>query len=761
MLPALFAVTLFVGASLLFLVQPLVGKLLLPLVGGSPGVWNTCMVFFQAVLLAGYLYAHWATGKLGVRRQAVLHLVLLLAVVVWFKVALTWSGSPMPVVGSLLPEDQDYPTLALVGLLGVAVGGPFFVLCTSSPLLQRWFAATGCKGAKDPYFLYAASNAGSLFGLLGYPLLVEPRLTLAEQQWVFAGGFCVLVAQVFVCAATLFKARPESGVDEARTAADRPAPRAPLPAARIARWVFLSALPSSLLLGVTTHVSNTLAAVPLLWAVPLSLYLISFIVVFARWPESAHRAVGRITPVLLLFVVLSLLMDATEPFFLIGALHLGAFFGVCLLCHGELARNRPPAEHLTAFYFWLSVGGVIGGLCNGLVAPVVFHRLGLLEYPLALILAATVRPRTEEPGGVPLRFRDVAFVAGLLALSLGLVVVVPKLVGPRPAPEDPESLTLRLLRGSLTFGIPAVAAFALVRRPARYALALAALFLAGAFDYGQEGDTLHMERNFFGVVRVSRSPDGRFVRLIHGTTVHGQQRTDEPGRPRPLTYYYEWGPVGRLFDDLSKKATPPRRVGVVGLGTGAVSYYAQPGQNWTFFEIDPAVVRIAQNPAYFRFLSNCRADSLDIVLGDARRQLSRFPDGSFDVLILDGFCSDSIPVHLLTREAFALYFQKLAPDGVLAVNVTNPHLDVAPLVARTTATLHPAPTIRYRKDAVTETLRVEGKTASEWMVLARDYDSLGPVAWDPYWDLYRVGPDGPVWRDDFANVLGVWRHSTD
>lgn len=761
MLPALFAVTLFVGASLLFMVQPLVGKLLLPLVGGSPGVWNTCMVFFQAVLLAGYLYAHRATGRLGVRRQAVFHLVLLLAVVVWFKVALTWTGSPMPVVGSLLPEDQDYPTLALVGLLGLAVGGPFFVLCTSSPLLQRWFAATGCKGAKDPYFLYAASNAGSLFGLLGYPLLVEPRLTLAEQQWVFAGGFCVLVALVFVCAATLLKAKPESGVDEARAAAARPARRTALPAARIARWVFLSALPSSLLLGVTTHVSNTLAPVPLLWAVPLSLYLISFIVVFARWPESAHRAVGRVTPVLLLFVVLSLLMDATEPFFLIGSLHLGAFFGVCLLCHGELARNRPPAEHLTAFYFWLSVGGVIGGLCNGLVAPVVFHRLGLLEYPLALILAATVRPRAEEPGVVPLRFRDVAFVAGLLALSLGLVVVVPKLVGPRPAPEDPESLTFRLLRGSLTFGIPAAAAFALVRRPARYALALAALFLAGAFDYGQRGDTLHMERNFFGVVRVSRSPDGRFVRLIHGTTVHGQQRTDEPGRPRPLTYYYEWGPVGRLFDDLSKKAQPPRRVGVVGLGTGAVSYYAQPGQNWTFFEIDPAVVRIAQNPAYFRFLSNCRADSLDIVLGDARRQLSRFPDGGFDVLILDGFCSDSIPVHLLTREAFALYFQKLAPDGVLAVNVTNPHLDVAPLVARTTATLHPAPTIRYRKDAVTETLRLEGKTASEWMVLARDYDSLGPVAWDPYWDLYRAVPDGPVWRDDFANVLGVWRHGGD
>lgn len=671
----------------------------------------------------------------------------------------------MPVVSSLLPDDEDYPIFAMVGLLGVAVGAPFFVLCTSSPLLQRWFAATGCKGAKDPYFLYAASNAGSLLGLLGYPLLLEPRLTLAEQQWVFAGGFCVFVVLVFVCACTLLgrKAVPESrdpeygNGHEPHTAAPVPAPTAHLPASRIVRWVFLAALPSSLLLGVTTHVSTNLAPVPLLWAVPLSLYLVSFILVFARWPESLHRAVGRITPILLLFVVLSLLMDAVEPFFLIGALHLGAFFGVCLVCHGELARDRPPPVHLTAFYFWLSVGGVIGGLCNGLAAPVVFHRVGMVEYPLALILAALVRPRSEVTPGGPLRVRDVAFVVGLLAISLVLVVVVPRFVGPRPALDNPESLSARLLRGSLMFGLPAAAAFALVRRPARYALALAALFVAGAFDQGQRGDTLHMERNFFGVVRVSRSPDGKFIRLIHGTTIHGQQRTDEPGRPRPLTYYYEWGPVGRLFQDLSQKPEQAKRVGVVGLGTGAVAHYAEPGQAWTFFEIDPAVARIAQNPDYFRFLSTCRADSCDIVLGDARRQLVKTADSRFDVIILDGFCSDSIPVHLLTREAFALYFQKLTPNGVLAVNVTNPHLDVAPLVARTAALFDPPLAIRYRKDSVTDTLKAEGKSASEWMILARTEQGLGPVAWDPYWDLVDSVPDGPVWRDDFANVMRVWR----
>jgi SAM-dependent methyltransferase len=331
---------------------------------------------------------------------------------------------------------------------------------------------------------------------------------------------------------------------------------------------------------------------------------------------------------------------------------------------------------------------------------------------------------------------------------------VPRFVAVPAEPDDPGALSARLLRGGLMFGVPSVAAFALVRRPARYALSLAALFVAGAFDGGQLGETLHMERNFFGVVRVTKSPDGKFVRLIHGTTLHGQQRADEGGRPRPMTYYHEKGPVGKLFEALPPEKV--RRVGAVGLGTGAVAFYAKPGQQWTFYEIDPAVARIANDPAYFRFLSTCRAESCDVVLGDARRQLTRVPDGHFDLIILDGFCSDAIPVHLLTRVAFRLYFQKLAPGGILAVHISNNHLDLPPLVARVAAGSDPPLVVRYSPDVASESDRLDGKSDSQWMVVARSDADLGKIATNPYWERVPVVP-GPLWRDDFANLLKVWK----
>jgi hypothetical protein len=819
----LYAVTLFVGAALLFLVQPLVGKLLLPLVGGTPGVWNTCMVFFQIVLLAGYLYAHRSTGKFGVRRQVAFHLLVLVVVVVAFKIAVAATGSPVPVVPSILPDDQDSSLLVFVQLgaaVGVAVGVPFFVLSTTSPLLQRWFATTGHSSARDPYFLYAASNAGSLLGLLAYPLLIEPRLTLAHQEWVFAGGVMGYVGLVFACALTVLRKReapssaelkkqeeeqkPEVELNKQVGSADLNsglrAPRSALEGSalegapnaehhictrRIARWVALAALPSSLLLGVTTHVSTDLAPVPLLWVVPLALYLVSFILVFARWPDGVHRVVGRVTPMLILFVVVTLLTYAAEPMALVGMLHMAAFLGVCLVCHGELAKDRPPPEHLTAFYFWLSLGGVLGGIFNALVAPIVFEKVGMVEYPLALVLAAAIRPRSESPGP-PLRVADVVLVLVLLGLSVGLVLVVPRFVTVPIEPDSPDALPARILRGGLMFGLPAVAAFALVRKPARYALSLTALFVAGSFNTGHFGETLYMERNFFGVIRVTRSPDGKFIRLIHGTTLHGQQRADEPGPPRPMTYYHQKGPVGHLFENL-----PPdrvKRVGVVGLGTGAVAAYAKPGQEWTFYEIDPAVVRVARDIEYFRFLSSCQG-SCDVVLGDARRQLTKAPDGTYDLIILDGFCSDAIPVHLLTREAIALYVSKLGPHGIIALHVSNVHLDLPPLVARLADAHDPPLAVRVATDVPTESERADGKTESQWMLLARTEDDLRPVLspraprvtrWEPLflplpvpplplpvvqnppgslirWEPVPRRADAPLWRDDFANLLRAWK----
>jgi predicted membrane-bound spermidine synthase len=781
----LYAGTLFVGAALLFLVQPLVGKLLLPLVGGTPGVWNTCMVFFQIVLLAGYLYAHRSTGKLGVRRQAVFHLLVLATVVIVFKIAVAGTGSPVPVVHDILPDDQDSSALVFLQLsaaVGVAVGVPFFVLSTTSPLLQRWFASTGHPAAKDPYFLYAASNAGSLLGLLAYPLLIEPRLTLAHQQWVFAGGVMGYVGLVFACSLTVL--RKPAAVQE-HAVGDSPKPDR----WRVARWVALAALPSSLLLGVTTHMSTDLAPVPLLWVVPLALYLLSFILVFARWPDCVHRTVGRVTPMLILFAVVTLLTNAAEPIGLVGALHLSAFFGVCLVCHGELAKDRPPPEHLTAFYFWLSLGGVLGGVFNALVSPMVFAKLGMVEYPMALVLAAAVRPRSDEPSP-GLCIADAALVLVLLGLSVGLVLAVPQFVTVPTEPDSPDALPARLLRGGLMFGLPSVAAFALVRKPARYALSLAALFVAGAFESKHFGETLHMERNFYGVIRVTRSPDGQFTRLIHGTTIHGQQRLDEDGPPRPMTYYHQKGPIGHVFEKLQPGRV--KKVAVVGLGTGAVASYAKPGQEWTFYEIDPAVVRVARDTQYFRFLSSCeeRGVSLRVVLGDARRQLTRAPDGEFDVIILDGFCSDAIPVHLLTREAISLYVSKLSPHGVVALHVSNVHLDLPPLIARIADDHNPPLAVRTCHDSPTDSERLDGKTESQWMLLARSEDDLRPmlphgqpprlVRWDALpvplpvpvlpipavqsglaqwirWEPVARNPDAPLWRDDFANLLRAWK----
>jgi SAM-dependent methyltransferase len=752
LLPGLYAATLFVGATLLFLIEPHVGKRLLPLVGGTPGVWNACLVFFQATLLAGYFYAHRSITRLGVRRQAGLHLALLLVVLLAFKIAVAGTGSPVPIVSSLVPADQDYPILGVVELLVVAVGVPFFVLSTTAPILQRWFASTGHASSRDPYFLYAASNAGSLFGLLAYPFLIEPRLSLETQQWAWAVCVGLYLVLVLLCGLSVLRRH-----DPAAAEAELPLPTpifeksTPITTPRVLRWIGLAALPSSLLLGSTVHVSTDLAPVPMLWVVPLALYLVSFILVFARWPDSVHRVVGRITPMLLVFVVLSLLTEAAEPLGLIAGLHFAALFGVCLVCHGELAKDRPPPEHLTAFYLWMSVGGVLGGLFNALLAPVLFQSM--VEYPLALAVAGLVRPRSQSTSGSPLCLIDGALLLGLLGLAIALVTTIPTWFASPADADSADALIARFLRGGLMFGIPAAIAFALVRKPVRFAIALGSLLAVGSFDSSQLGETLHMERNFFGVVRVTRSPDGKFIRLVHGTTLHGEQRADEPGRPRPMTYYHEKGPVGYLFRSLPAERV--KKVAVVGLGTGAVAFYARPGQQWTFYEIDPAVARVARE--YFSFLSSCQATSCEVILGDARRKLSQAPDGEFDLIMLDAFSSDAIPVHLLTREAIQLYVQKLAPGGVLAMHVSNNHLDLPPLVDHLAADHDPPLAARYCRDFPTDAEKRDGKLGSQWMVLARSETDLGAMAKGPTWFPVRESRRGPVWRDDFANLLWAWK----
>ncbi len=774
MIPLLFALALFLSAALLFAVQPMAGKELLPLAGGTPAVWTTCLVFFQAVLLLGYLYAHRLTTTLPSRRQVAVHLgVVLLGLVAY----LTLRPDP-----NWVPEDQDYPVLGLVAFLAVLVGAPFFVLSTSAPVLQRWFAATGHRAGGDPYFLYAASNAGSLLGLLAYPFVVEPLLSLGEQGRCWLAGYAAFLGLAAVCGLVVRLAKQpnppapfpkrEGGEEAPSSSPLRPgegpgegffAPTPSLPLGvrpepppsrhRVLKWVALAALPSSLLMGVTTHLTTDVAPVPLLWVVPLALYLLSFIVVFARWPGRARWVVGRVAPALLVFQVIALLTGATEPITLVAGVHLAAFFAVALLCHGELAHDRPGRDHLTTFYLAMSAGGVLGGLFNAVVAPVLFCRLGLVEYPLAVVLAALVRPARDGLRPPRLRAWEAFLVPAFVAVAAALVWLVPALVPMPDDPASPDALPARLVRAGLMFGLPAVVAFALVGNPLRFALCLAGLLTAGSLATGPNGETLLVVRNFFGTLRVTRSADGKFVRLVHGTTQHGQQRLDESGPPRPLMYYHRRGPVGRLFEKLP--ADRKRRVAVVGLGCGAMAAYAESGQEWTFYEIDPAVVRIAEDPAYFTFLSECKVTPR-VVLGDARRQLAREPDGHFDLIVLDAFSSDAIPVHLLTREAFALYVRKLTPQGVLAFHLSNRYLDLPPLVARLGADHDPPFAIKGDSDFPSDAEREDGKFPSVWAVLARDPADLGPVATDPHWQRVRVTP-GPLWRDDFSNLLAVWK----
>ncbi len=754
MIRLLFALAVLLSAALTFTVQPLVGKQLLPLAGGTPGVWNTCLVFFQAVLLLGYLTAHLITTKVhGVGKQVLVH-----AAVLAVAGTVLLVGGLLKPNESLLPADTEAPVGYLLLVLAVAVGAPFLALSVTAPLLQALFA----RGGGNPYPLYAASNLGSFGGLIAYPLLVESTLTLADQRWLWAVGFATAAGLVVVCgwvSVRVADSRRESErglVPEVVTSVSPPeslSARATHP--NRFRWLLLAALPSSLLLSVTTHLSTDIAPMPLLWVVPLGLYLLTFVVAFGRWPPAARRFVGRVAPMALCFVCVVLLTRANQPMAMVAAVHLGAFAVVALLCHGELAALKPPPDQLTSFYLWVAAGGVVGGLCNALIAPVLFGVLGNIEYPLALVLAALVRPPKKTPDA-PHHWSDWAAPLVLLGVTGGLAVVAQWMPHP-PHGDDGTAMLLRLARGGLTFGLPCVVAFILVKRPLRFALCLAAVLLVGQFTPTEHGRTLEVSRNFFGTLRVTESDDGQFRRLVHGTTQHGQQKVTDTGRPAPTMYYHRKGPLGHLFELLP--ADRKRTVGAVGLGVGATAAYAEAGDDWTFYEIDPAVVRIAKDERYFTFLSTCPAEP-KVVLGDARRQLANAPDASFDVMILDAFNSDAVPVHMLTVEAMRLYLRKLGPRGLIAFHVSNNFLDLPQLVNRVALAADPTLEVRWNSGLPpTDADLATGYCESHWVLIARSADDLPRTPTgkpDIRWSRLDARP-GPVWTDDFSPLLGVWK----
>lgn len=629
-----YVATLFLSAGLVFFVQPMVAKMVLPHLGGSPGVWNTCVCFFQAMLLLGYVYAHVLATRFSGVAPALIHGAV---------VALAAMFLPLD-LGRDVPPAVDNPTLWLIGRLAVTVGPPFFAISATAPLLQRWFSRTDHPAGNDPYFLYAASNAGSLLALLAYPLIVEPQLLLWQQTRGWSLGLGLLAVGMIACWLgyhTRMTAEP---------AASEAGPR-PTTADRL-RWIAYSFVPSSLLLAVTAYITTDLASAPLFWVVPLALYLVTFILVFARRARLRHSLMVRLQPLVLIPIVI-LPSGLHSPW--IFLLHLACFFISAMVCHGELARSRPQVRDLTEFYLWVSLGGVLGGMFAALLAPVLFPDIW--EYPLTLVAACLIRPvaKTAGRGGWP---ADVGLptllLIGMLALVFG---------GDLP--------------GWVTFGGVLSAALVLLYcsdRRWRFALGVAACLLV--LQIAATKGSLASERSFFGVNRVRLIAEGAVRILQHGTTAHGVESLRPGDETTPLGYYSREGPFGRFFAAIVDRSVS--RVGVVGLGIGSLGCYARPGETWTFHEIDPAVEKLARR--WFHLLGRC-GNNPRVVLGDARLTLQDVPDRTYDVLVIDAFSSDSIPLHLLTREALLLYQRKVVPDGIVLFHISNRHLDIGPVIA--------------------------------------------------------------------------------
>jgi hypothetical protein len=816
----LFAATLFLSALLLFWVQPLAGKMVLPLLGGAPAVWNTCLLFFQTTLLAGYAYVLASTRLLSARAQVVLHVALLLFAALALPVVIDEAKGGTP--------DEAHPAWWLLKTLALTTGLPFFALSASAPLLQNWFSRTRDASAGDPYFLYAASNAGSLLALLAFPVLFEPSLTLGGQSRAWTVAYCVLVLLVLACAVAALRsgkgrdATRDADASEltseysdaqlrddesvARLTNDEGDARAPTLRRRL-RWALLAFVPSSLVLGVTTYVTTDLVAVPLLWVVPLALYLLSFVVVFARRRVIPRGLAARVLPGAAVMLALVYLSGATQPAWFLILFHLLFLFAAALVCHGQLADERPAARHLSEFYLWLALGGALGGLFNAILAPLLFNTV--VEYPLVIILASYLRPAfRRELGqllGLRLGARREAVVSrfgvedgagldegGAVRNERGAVGVDNNvideggMVGDEGEAVDEGRVGVFDLLPPLYLGALAAALAFMARqfdmhsveraavvlavplfllnyffapRPLRFVVGLGAIMLASALFYESPGRVLHASRNFYGTHRVSSDESNSVHWLRHGSTLHGTQYTDAAHACEPLSYYHREGPLGSVFAALgSKTSGRARRVAVVGLGAGTTAAYSRAGESWTFYEIDPEVVTIARDPALFTYLSSCAAAPVNIVTGDARLRLREAPASAYDLIVLDAFSSDAVPAHLLTREAVALYLSKLALGGLVAFHVSNRSLELERVALGVAEDAGLAARVFADEYKTGEEGHDPNHDPSTWVVAARNGEDLGALAADTRWQTSTAHKQRlELWRDDFSNVVTLFK----
>jgi hypothetical protein len=676
-----YACTIFLSAFLLFAVQPMIGKIILPWFGGSAAVWSTCLLFFQAALLAGYLYAHRSTRSLKPKHQATLHIALM---------ALSLAVLPILPSPSWKPAHAGDPSLRILLLLAATIGLPYLLLSTTSPLLQAWYVAA--KPGAIPYRLFALSNFGSLLALLSYPVFVEPAFTTHGQAY---GWSAIYVLFAVICGALAWKAMRAPAPKPHEAFATTPAPP-PSWTIRIV-WTALAACASTLLLAISNHLSSNVAPIPFLWVLPLAVYLLSFILCFER--DKVYNR-GIFLPLLVIALdgaAYAIYANEGNPNIAWAIpTFVAALFVCCMVCHGELARLKPDPRHLTSFYMMISLGGTLGGVFVAIVAPRVFHTY--FELPLAMVacsaLAAMVlwiSPQNWK-GRIPVAAVRIA----MLAFTVGLAIHL----GYQKRRSD------QIFRLSL--------------------------------------------RNFYGVLRVRDIPADEETtpvrRLIHGTINHGTQRLDAAYRDEPTSYYGPFSGMGRAMTYQQKRG--PVRVGVIGLGAGVTAGFCRPGDVFRFYEINPLALSIAST--WFTFLRDCKADHR-VLLGDARLTLEAQPSQQFDLMAIDAFTSDAIPVHLLTREAFILYFRHLKPTGILAVHVSNRYLDLVPVVARNAHDLG-----KTAVDVDDEDESADYYSDSDWVLVSSDAAIFHDAAFkSSSVEPARLKPNLRPWTDDYSNLFQI------
>ena len=714
----LFLITIITGSFLLFLTQPMIARMALPRVGGAPSIWNSAMLVYQLLLLAGYAYAHFLS-RLRPRVQVGIHVVLFALASLWLPIGLRAS----------VPSAEAQPAFWVPWFLLTSMGPLFFIVSAQAPLMQRWYALETSRG--DPYPLYAASNLGSFAGLISYPLIVEPLMTLQQQSWLWTAIYALLILLVAVCALTV----PANAVEVV------PEETAPAPTTRqILHWIVLAAVPSGLMLSTTTHLTTDIVAMPLLWALPLGLYLLSFVAAFAARRRFASFITVLAPLVILVAGGLAFSTGSQNPFFS-ATLGLFLLFVIAVALHSELFSLRPPVGHLTRFYLAMSFGGMLGGLFCAIIAPLLFDWA--YEHPLLVLAAAVLVPQYEL---VPWPRRFVwllSIVVPVLALVISFVSER-GLFGTAPAASMAGSIVVSLL------------ALACLGRRLPFAVSLAALMLSyGGWSTLQRSGSGDRTRSYFGIYEVSLRYDGTAQVLTHGTTLHGIQNLEPGLETVPTTYYARRSGVGLALTNANALFGPHPRIGVVGLGSGTLSCYAQPSQSWTFFEIDPAMVHVARNR--FSFLSRC-APQVRIVLGDARLSLQRQPPNSIDILAVDAFSSDAVPMHLITREALGVYGRAVQRDGIVLFHISNRYLDLRPVVADiaqregwTGAMLEYVPT---------EDEEVLNATLSVWIALSRNPATIdrlvqvsGPDSMN--WTVLETRRGFSGWSDDHASILPI------